>query len=357
MDLIPGLPDDLGLECLVRVPHQYFSSVSSVCRSWKRRIELPEFWRHRKASGLTRKVIVMAQSRVDPTRGLGAKKHAVASAPVYRLTLCEPETGYWAELPPIPGHSGGLPMFCGLVGVGLNLVVLGGWNPVTWEVSNGVFIYNFISATWRRGANMPGCKRSFFACASDFDRTVFVAGGHDGEKCALKSAMAYDVVEDKWIVMPDMTRERDESKGVFNRGKFHVIGGYSTNMQGQFETSAESFDVATWQWGPVQEDFLSNPMCPKNCVDDGDENLFMSYNTHVIVRQGSTWRSVAELPNNIRNMGFMTAWKGKVLVIGSERFGAHYETLVLDLKSSKWKRVEVEEDFLGHVQSGCCLEL
>ncbi|KAL0415286.1 UNVERIFIED_CONTAM: F-box/kelch-repeat protein SKIP20 [Sesamum latifolium] len=79
MDLIPGLPDDLGLECLVRVPHQYFSSVSSVCRSWKRWIELPEFWRHRKFSGLTRKVIVMAQARVDPTRGLGAEKHAAAS--------------------------------------------------------------------------------------------------------------------------------------------------------------------------------------------------------------------------------------------------------------------------------------
>ncbi|KAL2243401.1 F-box/kelch-repeat protein At1g80440-like [Sesamum indicum] len=350
MDLIPGLPDDLGLECLVRVPHQYFSSVSSVCRSWKRRIELPEFWRHRKASGLTRKVIVMAQARVDPNRGLGAKKHA----PVYRLTICEPETGYWAELPPIPG---GLPIFCQLVGVGLNLVVLGGWNPVTWEVSNGVFIYNFISATWHRGADIPGSKRSFFACASDSDRTVFVAGGHDEEKCALKSALAYDVAEDKWMTMPDMARERDESKGVFNRGKFHVISGYSTNAQGQFETSAESFDIATWEWAPVQEDFLNNPMCPRNCVDDGNGKLLMCNDSHVIVGQGSTWEAVAELPNNIRNMGLMTAWEGKVVIIGSERFGAAHEMLVLDLKSSKWKKVEVEEDFTGHVQYGCCLEL
>ncbi|KAI3455392.1 hypothetical protein Pfo_012055 [Paulownia fortunei] len=295
MDLIPGLPGDVGLECLVRVTHQYFSSVASVCRSWKREIELPEFWQHRKDSGLTRKVVVLAQSRVDPTRELGTKKYA--AAPVYRLTLCEPETGFWAELPPIPGHSDGLPMFCQLVGVGLNLVVMGGLNPVTWEVSNAVFIYNFVSAAWRRGADMPGGQRLFFACASDSNGTVFVAGGHDGEKCALKSAMAYDVSKDEWALMPDMARERDESKGAYQHGKFHVISGYHTNMQGRFETSAESFDVATWQWGPVQEDFLNSATCPRHCVDDGDGKLFMSRGANVVVLQGSTWRVAAELPS------------------------------------------------------------
>ncbi|KAK6148891.1 hypothetical protein DH2020_016416 [Rehmannia glutinosa] len=356
MDLIPGLPFDVGLECLVRIPHHYFSSVSSVCKSWKRQIQLPEFWRHRKSSGLTRKVVVLAQARVDPTREQGAKKYG--ATPVYRLTVCEPETGFWGELPPIPGFSDGLPMFCQVVGVGLKLVVMGGWDPVTWEVSSGVFIYDFISATWRRGSDMPGPRRLFFACASDSDRTVFVAGGHDGEKCALKSAMAYDVARDEWSHLPDMSAERDESKGVYHGGKFHVISGYETSAQGRFGTSAESLDVATRRWGPVQEDFLDAAACPRNCADDGGGKLFMARGADVAVREGSSaWRAVAELPSDARNTAYVTAWRGKLLVIGSERFGAPYKTYLLDLKRCKWEKVEADEEFSGHVQSGCCLEL
>ncbi|KAL2499657.1 F-box/kelch-repeat protein [Abeliophyllum distichum] len=62
----------------------------------------------------------------------------------YRLTVFEPERGYWIELPPVPGYSDGLPMFCQLVGARLNLVVMGGLKPVTWEVSNSVYISTFL---------------------------------------------------------------------------------------------------------------------------------------------------------------------------------------------------------------------
>lgn len=349
MDLIPGLPYDLGLECLIRVPHQYLSSVASVCRTWKREIQLPEFWRRRKASALTRKVVVMSQSRADPTQ---TTKHA--AVPVYTLTLCEPETGFWAELPGLPD---GLPMYCQLIGVGLNLVVMGGLDPVTWEVTNGVFIYSPISATWRRGADMPGCRRLFFACASDSDGTVFVAGGHDTDKCALRSAMAYDVARDEWTLLPDMKRERDESKGVYLDGKFHAIGGYPTNMQGRFEATAEAFDAATWQWDPVEEDFLDSGACPRNCVENGGGELVMCRGSNVMERRGSTWTVVAEVAADVRNTALVTAWQGKVLVTGSERFGAACKSFMLDLKRGKWEGVDGGEDFTGHVQSGCCLEL
>ncbi|CAI9757744.1 unnamed protein product [Fraxinus pennsylvanica] len=513
MELIPGLPYDVGLECLIRVPYNHFSSVASVCRNWSHQINEPEFWRHRKSAGLTQKVIIMAQARTDSNLKLRVNKYS--GAPVYRLTLFEPKTGYWAELPMIPEYSDGLPMFCHVVGVGVNLVVIGGWNSVTWEVLNTVFIYNFASATWRRGTDMPGCRRSFFACASDSDRMVFVAGGHDTKKRAMKSAMAYDLLTNTWVLLPDMARECDESKGVIHRGKFHVIGGYHTSMQGRFECSAEEFDVTTWQWGPVQEDFLNTATCPRNCVDGGNMLLYMPRETimaarqgstwqdvaelpadvrrvnlvviggwnsvtwevlntvfiynfasatwrrgghdtkkramksamaydlltntwvllpdmarecdeskgvihrgkfHVIggyhtsmqgrfecsaeefdvttwqwgpvqedflntatcprncvdggnmllympretimaARQGSTWQDVAELPADVRSTSYMTAWQGNLFVIGSGGFGAPHKGYLLDLKSYKWEKVDIAENFSGHVRSGCCLKL
>ncbi|KAL1551476.1 F-box/kelch-repeat protein [Salvia divinorum] len=354
-DLIPGLPADLGLDCLIRVPHDDFSSVASVCRSWKREIQLPEYWRRRKASGLTRRVVVMSQARVDPTRDLSARKFA--AVPSYRLTLCEPETGLWGELPPIPGCPDGLPMYCQLVGAGLSLVVMGGYDPDTWRASPAVHVYDFVGAAWRRGADMPGGERLFFACASDRAGTVFVAGGHDGEKCALRSALAYDVARDAWRAAPDMAVERDEAKGAWRGGAFHVVGGYPTSAQGRFEASAEAFDAAAWRWGPVQEGFLETGACPRDCVDGGDGRMVTCRGAEVVAGEGAAWRAVAELPRHVRSTAYVAAWPGKVVVVGSERFGEPYNVCVFDRKRCKWERVEASEEFKGHVQSGCCIEL
>ncbi|KAI5660567.1 hypothetical protein M9H77_29360 [Catharanthus roseus] len=358
MELFPDLPDDIGIECLIRVPYYNLSSVSSVNKRWKKEIELPEFWRRRKAAGFTRKLVVMAQARVDPTRITGGTKYS--ETPVYRLTICEPDTGYWAELPPVPGYSDGLPMFCQLAGVGTNLVVMGGWKPSTWEVSNEVFVYNFVSAKWRRGSDMPGCRRSFFACAADTDRTVYVAGGHDMDKNALTSAMAYNVASDEWVALPDMATERDECKGVFHGGKFHVVGGYITDMQGRFGTSAESFDLSTWKWDPVDEDFLEDATCPRTCVDAEDGRMYMCRRADLaaVTPEGnSQWQTVAELPSDVRNIGCVMGWQGKVFVAGCPGLNELYRVYIWDSRSNTWTKVEAPENFSGHIQAACCLEM
>ncbi|XP_059643587.1 F-box/kelch-repeat protein At1g80440-like [Cornus florida] len=356
MDLIPGLPNDVALDCLIRVPFNQFPIAASVCRGWKVEIEMPEFRQLRKAVGLSRSISVMAQARVDPTRNhRGGLK--VSATPVYRLTVCDPETSIWWELPPVPGLSDGLPVFCQLVGVGSELVVMGGCSPVTWEASNSVFIYNFVLAKWRRGADMPGGRRLFFACASDSDRTVFVAGGHDDDKNALRSAMAYAVVEDKWVPMPDMARERDECKGLFHDGKFHVIGGFCTEMQGRFESSAEAFDIATWQWGEVQEDFFDAATCPRTCVDGGDGRIIMCREGNVMAIKDGNWQVIAGLPAEVSNAAYVSTWQGKLLAIGCANFGEPHIAYVMDLKDQTWTKVEISEEFTGHVQSGCFIEI
>lgn len=357
MDLIPGLPEEIGLQCLIRVPFWEFSSVGSVCKSWKLQIELPEFLQNRKTAGFSQQVIVMAQAQLDPTLNPTIMILKPPSAPLYRLTLCDPATWNWSDLPPIPGYSKGLPMFCQLTGVGSYLVVMGGLDPVTWEASNLVFVYSFISSRWRHGADMPGCPRSFFACASDSNGTVFVGGGHDGAKNALASAMAYNVENDKWVPLPDMARERDECKGVFHGGKFHVIGGYCTLMQGRFETSGEAFDVATWQWDQVDEMFLENATCPRTCLEGGDGKMYICRAGDVAVLENSTWKLVVELPYEVLCSPWMTAWHDKLLVIGCPRFGEPHQCYVLDLKSCKWVKLEARGEYISHVQSGCCFEL
>ncbi|KAK4750349.1 hypothetical protein SAY87_027798 [Trapa incisa] len=158
----------------------------------------------------------------------------------------------------------------------MELVVVGGLDPVTWDASAAVYIYSFLSGKWRRGNDMPACGRIFFGCASSGESTLFVAGGHDTDKNALRSALAYDVRGDRWVPVPDMAIERDECRVAFPGGEFVVVSGYTTDAQGKFERSVEAFDVATWSWRPVEENILDNHTSPRDCVEGGpgDDSLY-----------------------------------------------------------------------------------
>jgi hypothetical protein len=356
MELLSDLPDDVVRDCLIRVSYDQFPTIASVCKGWMVQVQLPEFHRLRKAAGHAQKLIVMVQSTAQPDRNLGLAKYSVH--PVHRLTLHDPDTGAWREmpLPQDPGMSDGLPMFCRLAGFGSFLVVMGGWDPVTWKVSNLVFIYHFLSARWRRGVDMPGGPRTFFGCASDCDGgIVFVAGGHDDEKTALRSAMAYDVAKDEWVVLPDMARERDECKAIFHAGKLHVIGGYCTDMQGRFERSAEAFDVGAWQWDHVEEDYLEAGTSPTACVGVDDGHVYMCRGSDVVAsRKGGKWEAVAKLPAEVCNTANTATWGSKLLVMGSAGFCQSYVAYMLDLRSKTWTKLETP---WRYVQLGCYLEI
>jgi N-acetylneuraminic acid mutarotase len=142
--------------------------------------------------------------------------------------------------------------------------MIGGWHPSHWKAMNSVFIYDLSSCTWRRGADMPRV-RSFFAYSVSPDGLIYVAGGHDDDKNALRAAEAYDVEEDRWEILPPMSQERDECQGVFIDGKFTVISGYATESQGRFEKSAEVYDPSTGFWSKLAN-MWSTGGCPRSCV-------------------------------------------------------------------------------------------
>lgn len=171
------------------------------------------------------------------------------------------------------------------------LVVVGGWDPETWAPTDSVLVYDFLTGAWRRGAAMPGPRRSFFACAAVGGK-VFVAGGHDEEKNALRSALAYDPDADAWAALPDMAEERDEPRGLCVDGKFLVVGGYPTPAQGRFVGSAEWFDPATSTWSAVQEGFVDDGACPRTCsaAPEAGDRMYMLRDGHLVARHGGRFR-------------------------------------------------------------------
>jgi hypothetical protein len=66
---------------------------------------------------------------------------------------------------------------------------------------------------------------------------------------------------------------------------------------------------------------------------------------------------VAKVPCEIRNVAYLGSWEGVLLLVGSGGFGEPYMGFVLGLKSGVWSKLESPENFLGHIQSGCLLEI
>ncbi|KAJ6844978.1 putative F-box/kelch-repeat protein [Iris pallida] len=335
--LIPGLPDDMARECLTRVPFAHFAAAASVCKQWKREIDSPSFHSMRSSNGHARSILALVQAQAQPD-DVERSKAATFSPSKYRLVIFDPSSDTWQSLPPIPGHPHGLPLFCRIVAVGRQLLVVGGWDPATWAATDGVHVYDFVSAAWRRGAPVPGPRRSFFACAGGPAGWVAVAGGHGDGKIALRSALAYDVAGDRWVPLPDMARERDECGGFFAGGRFYAAGGYCTEMQGSFSSSAEAFDFDSWEWGPVEEDYA-------------DSDGFVS-------------RKPAALPEDVRAVSQLVALPGGgggggglTMVIGSAKDGGAQVCYLRREGDDKWTEMRAPAEYSGHIQSACCLSI
>lgn len=223
-------------------------------------------------------------------------------------------------------------------------MLLGGWDPASYEPLTAVFVYDFKTSEWRKGRDMPG-KRSFFAIGSAMGR-VYVAGGHDENKNALSTAWAYDPRSDEWAVLGPMGRERDECEGVVVGDEFWVVSGYGTERQGVFDGSAEVLDIGSGRWRVV-EGVWETGRCPRSCVGIGKDGKVVN------------WRGL-DLDPGLKVGLRGVAVGSRILLTGSEYEGAPNGFYLVEMEEGqkrKLRKLSVPVGFSGFVQSGCCVEI
>ncbi|KAF8398554.1 hypothetical protein HHK36_017485 [Tetracentron sinense] len=340
MELIPDLPEEIGLECLTRLPYTAHRVGARVCRRWRELLKTREFYYQRKQTGNTHKVACLVQSLPVETALDGRKP---VGSPAYGITVFDPVSGTWERLDPVPKYPVGLPLFCQLSSSEGKLVVMGGWDPVSWDPVKDIFVYDFTSRGWKQGKDMPS-KRSFFA-AGELEGRIFIAGGHDESKNAMKSAWAYDVRRDEWDELTQMSEERDECEGVVIGSEFCVVSGYGTESQGRFEGSVESYELGTGQWRRVEGAWEAG-RCPRSCVGvDKDGKLVCWAESDTAVRVGACAVGLGE----------------RTLMTGSAYQGAPQGFFLVeevkDGQNDKLERIDVPNSFSGFVQSGCSVEI
>lgn len=338
IDLIPGLPEEIALECLTRLHYSTHRVATRVSKRWREIIRSREFYNYRKQNGLTSGVVCLVQQqlpvhfRSDAFKTVGSMSFAV--------TVFDPASQFWERLDPVPKYPDGLPLFCQVASSRGKLVVIGGWDPESFNPVRDVFVYDFTTRSWRQGKNMPD-NRSFFA-AGEVDGRVIIAGGHDENKNALSSAWAYDVSNDKWTELTRMSQERDECEGVVIGSEFWVVSGYKTERQGMFEGSAESYEFGSGEWKRAENAWKPNH-CPRSCVGVGREGKFFSWaDSDPEIRVGTCRVQIGE----------------RTFICGSDYQGGPQEYFVAEEgQNGKLRKLDVGEEYKGFVQSGCCVEI
>lgn len=205
-ELIPGLPDCVALQCLLRLPFQALCVSQGVCKRWRRELASPSFYRLRKAVGLSRNVVaLLLRGNISTSVG---KLH---------LVLLEPTAGLWTMQPLGANRPHAVSGYSQAAVVGWDLVVVGGWDKSALGPTGEVHIYDLLSGAWRPGAPIPPPLRTSYACAASARAgKVYVVGGLDAQKIKLRSALAYDVAGDVWSELPEISaQEQDTCQGTF----------------------------------------------------------------------------------------------------------------------------------------------
>ncbi|XP_047088838.1 F-box/kelch-repeat protein At2g44130-like [Lolium rigidum] len=342
-DLIPGMPDDVAVDCLARVPHCAFRSMRRVCRGWKSAAAAPDFALARAEAGANEDLVYLLQFG-NPAAGDDSPKD---DSSAYGVAVYNVTTGEWhreREAPPMP-------MFAQCAAVGTRLAVMGGWDPKTFEPVSDVHVLDAATGVWRRGTPMRSA-RSFFACAEAGGK-IYVAGGHDKLKNALKTAEAYDAEADGWDPLPNMSEERDECDGMATVAgdKFMAVSGYRTGRQGGFERDAEWFDPATREWRRLER--VRAPPSAAHVVVRG--RVWCIEGTAVMEWRGERrgWIEVGPYPPGLKaGTARAVAVSGgeRVVVTGAIESGGH-ALWVFDVKSKSWTVVPPPPEFAGFVFS------
>ncbi|XP_024516209.1 F-box/kelch-repeat protein At1g16250 isoform X1 [Selaginella moellendorffii] len=308
--LIPGLPNDLAILCIARLPRGMFPLLRLVSSAWKRAVSSETFRLLRHQGGFLQGWIYVL----------------VESATGAAFRAFDPDANRWYNMSPVPANISS-ETWQGFACVALDskLILMGGarriYNEATQqlgqvEVCGDVFIYDAFRNKWQRGPSLT-TPRGWFAAAAIGD-FVYVAGGQ-GRSCFLDSAEVLDYREKRWHQMPSMHCVRSSCRGTVLNGQFWVIAGevvinnYGDHPQ---RASAEFFNPASKSWTLIPEMWLDSHKVP------GPNTIFRE--NLLVVHQSKLMRYDPEL-NEWDHIGHIST--GKLYNRSSYRFGFALECL------------------------------
>lgn len=211
--LIPGLPDDVALNCLLRLPVESHAACRAVCKRWHLLLRNKEqFFTRRKESGLK-----------DPWLFVFAFHKCTGKIQWQVLDL----THYsWHTIPAMPCKDKVCPhgFRCVSIPRDGSLFVCGGMVSDVDCPLDLVLKYEMQKNRWTV-MNKMITARSFFA-SGVIDGMIYVAGGSSSDLFELDSAEVLDPVKGSWRPIANMGTNMAAYDAAVLDGKFLVTEGW-----------------------------------------------------------------------------------------------------------------------------------
>lgn len=243
--LLPGLPDDLAIACLIRVPRAEHRKLRLVCKRWHRLLAGNYFYTQRKNLKLTEEWIYVMKRDRDGRIGWDAFD------PVYQL---------WHPLPPVPGeYSEAIGFGCAVLS-GCHLYLFGGKSPIKGSMRRVVF-YSARTNKWHRAPDMLRRRHFFGSCV--MNNCLYVAGGESqGIQHSLRSAEVYDPSKNRWSLIAEMSTVMVPFIAVVYDGRWFLKG-----LGPLRQVQSEAYNPETNSWAPVFDGMVTGWKNPSVCLD------------------------------------------------------------------------------------------
>lgn len=259
--LIPGLSDDLALQCLARLPRSKLHSLRLVCKSWRQALSDEYLPRLRAELGVTERWLCVET--------WNARTMSVSWKSFDHVY------GRWRELPPVPPASRGcdskqiMGRASGVVAG--HLVVAGGLVAAKHGsyTLRDVFAYSPLSNTWQRRKDMMQARHS--PIFGVLQGRLYVLGGFDAANRPLPSHLkseCYDFERDEWHEVRNQGHPINSLPRTTNRRwrTFNIVNHSLCCQYPQGSRFLTSYDPSTGQWelgGPPRSKLAS---CVSLCL-------------------------------------------------------------------------------------------
>ncbi|KAJ3693562.1 hypothetical protein LUZ60_009042 [Juncus effusus] len=295
--ILPGLPDDLALDCFALSSRSDYPSLSCTNKKLKTLISSGYLYKLRRNINKIEHYIYMASSFMP-------------------WTAFDPSRRIWIPMPRIPCDECFNLADKESLAVGTHLLVFGR------EIYDLViYKYDVASNHWSTCRPMIH-GRCLFGSGSRNELAV-LAGGIDITGRVLKSAELYDSDADTWTPLPELNIARRLSAGFFMDGKFYVIGGMDANRE--WLACGEEFDFSTRVWRRIlnmyevpNNDYHQSPPL----VAVVNNNLYLAHKETNVVKKydkkNNYWVEVNELPvraDSLRGWGIGFKGCGDTLIV------------------------------------------
>ncbi|XP_042510394.1 F-box/kelch-repeat protein SKIP4 [Macadamia integrifolia] len=333
--LICGLPDDIALFCLARVPRRYHMTLKCVSKRWRELVCSEEWYYYR-------------------------QKHNLEETWIYALCRDKSDQIHCYVMDPNSSREGwkliqGLPPRCskrkGMASevLGKKFYLLGGcsWSE---DATHDVYCYDASKNTWDEAASMS-TARCYFACEA-LNGKFYAIGGVTSSSSDQCSWDTYDPSTTSGMTHMDPNIFSDIQESVVLHGKIYIRGAVSTIFQ---HIPALVYEPTSSTWQHVDEDLVSGWHGPAVVVDDTLYVLDQSSGTRLMMwlPKSRDWVSVGRLSP------LLTRPPCRLVAIGKSIFviGKGLSTVMLDLAkagnvggvmvSSSFPKLDSDDDVIS----------